>query len=577
MFRLRRFLKNYKLQLTIGPLCKLIEAIFELFIPLITADIIDTGVKNSDVGYVLRQGGFMIFLGALGLGFALVCQKSASIASQGFGTEVRNAMFKHINTFSHAELDKIGTPSLITRMTNDINQLQLAVAMLIRLVIRAPFLVIGAIIMSMCIDMKISLIFLASSPLIALVLFLIMYKSVPFFKKIQKKLDTVSLISRENLSGNRVIRAFSKQDTEQSRLEQQNNELEETAVAVGRISALLNPLTYVIAQGAVIAIVWFGARFVYDGQLLQGQIIALVNYMTQILLTMIVVSNLVVIFTKASASATRVNEVFDTVPSVREKTSDEIKTDEKAPAVEFERVSFGYADNAYALKNISFTLQKGETVGIIGGTGSGKSTLVNLIPRFYDTSEGNIFVDGVNVKDYSFKQLRHTMGIVPQSAMLFAGTIKSNMLWGNKNADKNDIDKALKIAQAYEFVYANPEGLERAVTAGGKNLSGGQKQRLTIARALVAQPEILILDDSASALDFATDASLRKSLKEETKNMTVIMVSQRVGTVRYADKIIVLDKGELVGIGKHNDLFNSCSVYKEICLSQLKAEEVLNK
>ena len=577
MFRLKRFLKNYKLQLTIGPLCKLIEAIFELFIPLITADIIDTGVKNSDVGYVLRQGGFMIFLGALGLGFALVCQKSASIASQGFGTEVRNAMFKHINTFSHAELDKIGTPSLITRMTNDINQLQLAVAMLIRLVIRAPFLVIGAIIMSMCIDMKISLIFLASSPLIALVLFLIMYKSVPFFKKIQKKLDTVSLISRENLSGNRVIRAFSKQDTEQSRLEQQNNELEETAVAVGRISALLNPLTYVIAQGAIIAIVWFGARFVFDGHLLQGQIIALVNYMTQILLTMIVVSNLVVIFTKASASAARVNEVFDTVPSVQEKTSDEIKTDEKAPAVEFENVSFGYADNAYALKNISFTLQKGETVGIIGGTGSGKSTLVNLVPRFYDTSEGNVFVDGVNVKDYSFKQLRHTMGIVPQSAMLFAGTIKSNMLWGNKNADKNDIDKALKIAQAYEFVYANPEGLERAVTAGGKNLSGGQKQRLTIARALVAQPEILILDDSASALDFATDAALRKSLKEETKNMTVIMVSQRVGTVRYADKIIVLDKGELVGIGKHNDLFNECSVYKEICLSQLKAEEVLNK
>ena len=353
--------------------------------------------------------------------------------------------------------------------------------------------------------------------------------------------------------------------------------MEETAVAVGRISALLNPLTYVIAQGAIIAIVWFGARFVFDGHLLQGQIIALVNYMTQILLTMIVVSNLVVIFTKASASAARVNEVFDTVPSVQEKTSDEIKTDEKAPAVEFENVSFGYADNAYALKNISFTLQKGETVGIIGGTGSGKSTLVNLVPRFYDTSEGNVFVDGVNVKDYSFKQLRHTMGIVPQSAMLFAGTIKSNMLWGNKNADKNDIDKALKIAQAYEFVYANPEGLERAVTAGGKNLSGGQKQRLTIARALVAQPEILILDDSASALDFATDAALRKSLKEETKNMTVIMVSQRVGTVRYADKIIVLDKGELVGIGKHNDLFNECSVYKEICLSQLKAEEVLNK
>ncbi len=577
MFRLRRFLKHYKLQLTVGPVCKLIEAIFELFIPLITADIIDTGVKNNDVGYVLRQGGFMIFLGALGLGFALVCQKSASIASQGFGTEVRNAMFKHINTFSHAELDKIGTPSLITRMTNDINQLQLAVAMLIRLVIRAPFLVIGAVIMAMSIDMKMSLIFLASSPLIALVLFLIMYKSVPFFRKIQKKLDTVSLISRETLSGNRVIRAFSKQDSEQARLEEQNNELQQTAVAVGRISALLNPLTYVIAQGAIIAIVWFGAKFVYNGDLTQGEIIALVNYMTQILLAMIVVSNLVVIFTKASASAARVNEVFDTVPSVREINSDEIRTDEKAPAVEFENVSFGYANNAYALKNISFTLEKGETIGIIGGTGSGKSTLVNLVPRFYDTSEGNVFVDGANVKDYSFRQLRGKMGIVPQNAVLFAGTIKSNMLWGNKNASLDDIDKALKIAQAYGFVYENTDGLERTVTAGGKNLSGGQKQRLTIARALVSKPEILILDDSASALDFATDAALRKSLKEETQNMTVIMVSQRVGTVRYADKIIVLDKGELVGIGKHNDLFEKCSVYKEICLSQLKAEEVLNK
>ncbi len=577
MFRLRRFLKHYKLQLTVGPVCKLIEAIFELFIPLITADIIDTGVKNNDVGYVLRQGSFMIFLGALGLGFALVCQKSASIASQGFGTEVRNAMFKHINTFSHAELDKIGTPSLITRMTNDINQLQLAVAMLIRLVIRAPFLVIGAVIMAMSIDMKMSLIFLASSPLIALVLFLIMYKSVPFFRKIQKKLDTVSLISRETLSGNRVIRAFSKQDSEQARLEEQNNELQQTAVAVGRISALLNPLTYVIAQGAIIAIVWFGAKFVYNGDLTQGEIIALVNYMTQILLAMIVVSNLVVIFTKASASAARVNEVFDTVPSVREINSDEIRTDEKAPAVEFENVSFGYANNAYALKNISFTLEKGETIGIIGGTGSGKSTLVNLVPRFYDTSEGNVFVDGANVKDYSFRQLRGKMGIVPQNAVLFAGTIKSNMLWGNKNASLDDIDKALKIAQAYGFVYENTDGLERTVTAGGKNLSGGQKQRLTIARALVSKPEILILDDSASALDFATDAALRKSLKEETQNMTVIMVSQRVGTVRYADKIIVLDKGELVGIGKHNDLFEKCSVYKEICLSQLKAEEVLNK
>ena len=519
----------------------------------------------------------MILLGAFGLGFALVCQKSASIASQGFGTEVRNAMFGHINKFSHAELDKIGTPSLITRMTNDINQLQLAVAMLIRLVIRAPFLVIGAVIMAMSIDMKMSLIFLVASPLIALVLFLIMYRSVPFFKSIQKNLDSVSLISRENLSGNRVIRAFSKQDSEQSRLETQSNELSQTAVAVGRISALLNPLTYVIAQAAIIAIVWFGAGFVYSGDLTQGEIIALVNYMTQILLAMIVVSNLVVIFTKASASASRVNEVFDTVPSVREKSREYISVDENSPIIEFKDVSFGYADNGYALKNLNFSVQKGETVGIIGGTGSGKSTLVNLIPRFYDISEGAVFIKGKDVKEYPFKQLREKMGIVPQTAMLFAGSIRSNMQWGKKNADTDEINKALKIAQAYDFVYQNPEKLDRAVTAGGKNLSGGQRQRLTIARALVSQPEILILDDSASALDFATDAALRKSLKGETKNMTVLMVSQRVGTVRYADKIIVLDKGELVGIGKHNDLFKECSVYKEICLSQLKAEEVLNK
>lgn len=576
MFRLRRFLKNYRLQLTIGPICKLIEAIFELFIPLITADIIDTGVKNNDVGYVLRQGGFMILLGALGLGFALVCQKSASIASQGFGTEVRNAMFRHINQFSHAELDKIGTPSLITRMTNDINQLQLAVAMLIRLVIRAPFLVIGAMIMALSIDFKMSLIFIAASPLIALVLFFIMYRSIPFFRKIQKKLDSVSLLSRENLSGNRVIRAFGKQDSEQQRFNERNMELSQTAITVGRISALLNPLTFVIAQAAIIAIVWFGAGFVWDGTLKQGQIIALVNYMTQILLAMIVVSNLVVIFTKASASAARVNEVFDTQPSVLEKTHERIEINENAPVIEFQNVSFGYADNGYALKNLTFTLEHGETIGIIGGTGSGKTSLVNLIPRFYDVSKGKVLVNGVDVKEYPFRQLRENMGIVPQTAVLFAGTIKSNMRWGKKNASEQEIDNALKIAQAYDFVYQNPEKLERSVTAGGKNLSGGQRQRLTIARALVSQPEILILDDSASALDFATDAALRKSLKEETKNMTVLMVSQRVGTVRYADKIIVLDKGELVGIGKHNDLLENCPIYKEICLSQLKSEEVRN-
>lgn len=574
MFKLRRFLKDYKLQLTLGPLCKLIEAIFELFIPLITANIIDVGVKNGDIGYVWRMGGLMILLGAFGLCSALICQKSASIASQGFGTKVRNAMFKHINTLSHNELDKIGTPSLITRMTNDINQLQVAVAMLIRLVIRAPFLVIGAMIMAMTIDLKLSLIFFIASPIIAFVLYFIMHKSVPYFKKIQKKLDSVSLISRENLSGNRVIRAFGKQKSEEERFAQSNNDLAEVSVKVGRISALLNPLTYVIVQAAIIAIVWFGSVLVDNGELMSGQIIALVNYMTQILLAMIVVSNLVVIFTKASASAARVNEVFETQPSVVEKTKDDIAEDKNAPVIEFKNVSFGYADNGYALKDITFSIERGQTVGIIGGTGSGKSTLVNLIPRFYDTSEGEVFVYGNDIKDYSFRQLRSNMGIVPQSATLFSGTINDNMKWGKKDATQEEIEKALKISQSYEFVSKFPEKTDKLITAGGKNLSGGQRQRLTIARALVSQPDILILDDSASALDFATDAALRKSLAEDTENMTVIMVSQRVGTVRYADKILVLDNGELVGTGTHKELIKNCPVYREICLSQLKAEEV---
>lgn len=574
MFKLKRFLKNYKLQLIIGPVCKLIEAVFELFIPLITASIIDVGVKNGDTAYVWKMGGLMVLLGALGLCFALVCQKSASIASQGFGTQVRNAMFKHINTLSHNELDKLGTPSLITRMTNDINQLQLAVAMLIRLVIRAPFLVIGALIMAMTIDLKLSLIFFSASILIALVLYIIMSKSVPFFKKMQKKLDSVSLISRENLSGNRVIRAFGKQEEDEKRFAKSNEELAKTAVTIGRISALLNPLTYIIVQVAIIAIVWFGSVMVDNGVLMSGQIIALVNYMTQILLAMIVVANLVVLFTKASASASRVNEVFETQPSVTEKTEEDIEINKNASVIEFKNVSFGYADNGYALKNISFNIERGTTVGIIGGTGSGKSTLVNLIPRFYDASEGEVLIDGVNVKEFSFRQLRENMGIVPQTATLFSGTIKDNMKWGKKDASDEEIERALKISQSYEFVSKLPEKTNRLITAGGKNLSGGQRQRLTIARALVAQPSILILDDSASALDFATDAALRKALSEETDNMTVIMVSQRVGTVRYADKVLVLDNGELVGTGTHNELIKNCNIYREICLSQLKAEEV---
>lgn len=573
MFKLRRFLKSYKLQLIFGPLCKLIEAIFELIVPLVMADIIDTGIKNQDYVYVWQRGGLMILLGALGLCFALVCQKSASIVSQGFGTQVRNAMFKHINKLSHQELDKIGTPSLITRMTNDINQLQVAVAMLIRLVIRAPFLIIGALIMAMTIDLKLSIIFLIASPILALVLYIVMSRSVPFFKQIQSKLDKLSLITRENLSGNRVIRAFSKQESEKKRFNEKSDDLAKTAITVGRLSALLNPLTTVLINIAIVAIVWFGGVFVDKGELSQGEIIALVNYMTQILLAMIVVANLVVIFTKAFASSHRVNEVFETEPSVIEGTK--TKSDNKSNnEIEFNDVSFAYGKGKYALENISFKVEKGETIGIIGGTGSGKSTLINLIPRFYDPQKGDVIIDGMSAKEYTFSALRAKIGVAPQQAILFSGTIKSNLLWGNKAATNEDIEWALKVSQSYEFVSKLSDGIEHEVLAGGKNFSGGQKQRLTIARAIISRPEILILDDSASALDFATDAALRKALATETNGMTTIIVSQRVGTVRYSDKILVLDDGKLVGVGKHDELIKNCEVYKEICLSQLSAEEV---
>ena len=567
MFRLRRFLKDYIPLLIIGPLCKLTEAVLELFIPLVTADIIDNGVMKNDSSYVLNHGALMVLMGALGLGFALVCQKSASIVSQGFGTKLRNAMFAHINKLSHAELDKLGTPSLITRMTSDINQLQLAVAMLIRLVIRAPFLVIGALIMACTIDLKMSLIFFAASPLIALVLYMVMTKSVPFFKDVQGKLDKVSLLSRETLSGNRVIRAFNKQDESAISFEKANSDLARTSVRVGRLSALLSPVTYIIAQAAIIAIVWFGSVNVNAGDLQTGEIIALVNYMTQILLAMIVVSNLVVIFTKAFAGAARVNEVFDTVPSVKEKTGERIEEDENAPAVEFRDVCFGYGDGGDVLSNISFTAPRGSTIGIIGGTGSGKSTLISLIPRFYDPREGQVLVNGVDAREYPFSQLREGMGIVPQKAVLQSGTIRSNLLWSDNNADDEQIEKALRISQAYEFVSKLPEGIDSEVSAGGSNFSGGQRQRLTIARALVKTPEILILDDSASALDMATDARLRAEL-DKMEGMTVFIISQRVAAVRSSDKILVLDGGHIAAQGTHEELLEGCELYHEICSSQ---------
>ena len=572
MFKLaKKYLGAFKKELIIGPAAKLTEAIFELIVPLIMADIIDTGI-NGGAGkpYIYRMGGIMVLLGVLGLCCALVCQYLASRASQGVGTVIRNDLFRHINTFSHAELDRFGTPSLITRITGDVNQVQSAVAMLIRLVVRAPFLVIGAAVMAMTIDLKLSVIFLAVMPLVSLVLYLIMSRSVPFYKVIKKKLDKISLITRESLTGARVIRAFSRGEAEEERFGEANEDYAETSMRVGRLSALLNPLTYAIMNLAIAAIVWFGGFRVDSGDLSQGQVIAFVNYMTQISLALVVVANLVVLFTKAAACSARINEVFDTAPSIVDGEGADAR--QNVPKIEFKNLSFSYSENGdNALENISFSVNAGETVGVIGGTGSGKSTLVNLIPRFYDAEQGEVLIDGENVKNYKIDDLRKKVGVVPQKAVLISGTIADNLRWGNENATIDDMEKAVSIAQAKEFIDKLPEGFDTEIAQGGRNLSGGQKQRLTIARALTGSPEILILDDSASALDFATDAALRKAIAQNTTNMTVIIVSQRATSIRYAGKIIVLDDGEAVGIGTHDKLMESCDVYREIVLSQEKS------
>ena len=576
MFKLRRFLKDYKKECIIGPLCKLFEAILELFVPMVMADIIDVGVKNGDGGYVLKMGGVMVLLGVVGLMSALVCQYLASRASQGVGTKIRRELFAHINSLSHAELDRLGTPSLITRITNDVNQVQQSVAMGIRLLTRAPFIVIGALIMSMTINLQMSIIFFIAAVLIGITLYLVMTRSIPIYSAIQKKLDKIGLISRENLSGNRVIRAFSKQKSEEERIDNATEELAKTSIRVSRLSALLSPVTYAVTDIAIIAIIWFGAINVNNGTgMLSGDIIALINYMTQILLAMIVVANLVILLTKASASAQRINEVFETQPSVVEKNHNEISVSKSnfTPKVEFDNVTFSYGDGDDELSDISFKIMRGQTVGIIGGTGCGKSTLINLIPRYYDVKSGKVSVDGVNVKDYPFVQLRSQIGIVPQQSTLFSGTIRENMKWQNKDASDEDIISALKTAQAYEFVSRLEKGLESHVEQGGKNFSGGQRQRLCIARAIVGSPELLILDDSFSALDFATDAALRKALKQSTTDMTVIIVTQRCSTIKNADLILVLDDGRLVGKGTHDELFENCETYREICLSQLKETE----
>jgi len=576
MLKIARFLKNYKKQVILGPIFKLIEAIFELIVPMIMAKIIDYGVHNKDISYVLKMGSMLIVIGIISFSSAVVCQKYASVASQGFGTTVRNELFTHINTFSYKEIDKFGTSSLITRLTNDVNQLQLAVAMLIRLVIRAPFLAIGAIIMAMILDLKLSIVFLISTPLITLILYVIIRSSIPYFQAIQKKLDAISLATRENLDGVRVIRAFSNQKHELNKFNIFSEDLSTTAIRVGKLSSLLNPLTYIILNLSIIAIIWFGGIRVNSGNLSQGQIIAFVNYITQILLALIVVSNLVVIFTKASASATRVNELFDTSSSVKNKENQAILelTDNSLPRIELKNVSFSYdGSKNYSLANISVPIYPNEVVGIIGGTGSGKSTLINLICRFYDVSMGNIFINGLDIKNYPLSQIRNKIKIVPQHSVLFTGTIEDNIKFGNTEATSADLEKFLNIAQASEFVAKLSDGYQTKLNQGGKNLSGGQKQRLAIARAIICTPEILILDDSFSALDFSTDAKLRSALKRELKNnTTVIIASQRVSTIKNADKILVLDNGFLVDVGTHKDLYNRCEIYKEIALSQNKSD-----
>ena len=562
------FLKNYKRQCILGPFFKFTEAVFELIVPIVMARIIDVGIKNNDKPYIFKMGGIMIALGVIGLVVALTAQYFAAQAGFGFGTEVRNAMFKHIQSLSTVEIDKFGSPSLITRMTNDINQLQVGVNMTIRLLLRAPFLVIGATIMAFTIDVKLALIYLIVAPIIAFIIYIIMSRCVPYFKKLQKTLDKISLKTRENLSGIRVIRAFSKQKSEIEKFNEINDDYRNTALRVGRISVLLNPLTYVVLNIAIIAIIWFGGKRVYNGNLTQGEIIALVNYMTQILLALVVVANLVVIYMKSYASAGRVIEVLETKSSINDGEINTV-TEKTDTIVEFKKVNFTYPGSSeLVLENIDFNIKKGETIGIIGGTGSGKSTIINLIMRFYDITSGDLLFFGENIKKYNLDVLRSKIGLVQQKAVLFSGTLRENMQWGKQNATDKEIYKALEVAQAKEFVDLFSEKLDKRIEQKGKNLSGGQRQRLTIARAVISEPALLILDDSASALDFVTDAKLRKAIYHLNKDMSVIIISQRATSIKNADKIVVLDDGIICGIGKHDELINTCEVYQEICKSQ---------
>lgn len=563
----KKYMKPYRVQAITGFLFKMFEAFLELLVPLVVAKIIDQGIANQDRDYILKMGGILFLLGIIGYCSAIVCQYFASRTSQGFGTYLRNDMFKAMNAYDYENIDEIGTPSLITRITNDVNQLQLAVAMAIRLISRCPFLIIGSLIMAFRIQPQMALIFVFVTPLLGLAIYWVMSHSIPLYRKIQKQLDKVSLICRENLSGIRVVRAFSKQPQEKKRFDDATQYQKDIQVKAGKISALLNPLTSIIVNLAIITILYVGGIQVNIGMLSQGEVIAFINYMNQILLAMFAFANVVVIFNKASASYRRVEEVLSIEPKI--KDGYQVLGSKEDYLIEFDHVSFSY-HQSIALTDMTFAIREGETIGIIGGTGSGKTTLVNLMCRFYDATSGNISIRGESIKDYPLKTLRNMIGIVPQKAVLFTGTIRQNIQWGKKNASDQDIQEALDNAQA-SFVSEYEDGFDTMIYQGGKNLSGGQKQRLTIARALVKKPDILILDDSASALDFATEAALRKSLN--ALKSTTIHVSQRVSSLRQADKILVLSHGELVGFDNHEALMKSCALYQEIASSQLSKEE----
>lgn len=580
MKRLLVYLKDYKKETILGPLFKLLEASFELFVPLVVAEIIDAGIGGGDRSYIIKMSVVLVLLAFVGLVSAVTAQYFAAKAAVGFSTKLRYSLFRHIESLSFSEMDTIGTSTLITRMTSDINQVQSGVNMVLRLFLRSPFIVFGAMIMAFTVDVRAAMVFVVTIPVLSVIVFGIMLITMPLFKKVQAGLDQVLRSTRQNLAGARVIRAFNKEAEEIASFREDNEQLTNLQILVGKISALTNPLTYIVVNAGIIAVIWIGGKQVYGGILTQGQVVALVNYMSQILVELVKLANLIVNITKSLACANRIAEVLDTKSSL-DNPKPSLETEKKVESdvsVQFSHVGMTYANaSEESLTDIDFVAKKGQTIGIIGGTGSGKSSLVNLIPRFYDVSSGEVLVDGKNVKDYTLSELRDKVGVVMQKAVLFSGTIEQNLRWGKEDATEEELWEALEIAQATDVVKGKPQGLSYKIEEGGKNLSGGQKQRLTIARAVVKKPEILILDDSASALDFATDAKLRLALRtlQEKGKQTIFIVSQRTSSIQFADRIIVLDDGKAVGIGTHEELLVSCDTYREIYESQFKKEEQL--